>query len=129
MEMTDYENQILTENDDNLDKEMKSINPLVYIHSALISAQKTLMVMVLKNNLKEGILAYRIFIEHIETICVAAEFLSENYKKSLDTYQKTEEYVKESESVIKHAKLSNKKLELLLKEVFGKSPMSGTLDF
>lgn len=89
------------------------INPDYYIHKALLKAQDALT----KDNIKEGFLLYRQFIEHIEILCDAANMLSNEYNEEITKFKNNEDYKKAPEDV-KSMKLANEKLKLLMKEVF-----------
>ena len=90
------------------------INPDYYIHTALLKAQEALA----NSDITEGFLKYRIFIEHIETLCKSSKMLSKEYYGELKTYTETDDYKKEEDTRIQSIKLVNKKLELLMAEVF-----------
>jgi hypothetical protein len=102
------------------------INPDYYIHHALINAQQTF----LKENMIEGFTQYIMFIEHVEVVCDSAEYLSKEYSKELETYKLSKDYTEETKDIVKRVKLANKKLNLMLKEVFSKktatAPMTMT---
>lgn len=120
MEQNNFEKSILDFNDDITNLDIK-IKPNYYIHMALIMAQRTLMISVLKTNVNEGITAYRILIEQIEMLCSAADYISDGYYESVKEIENSEE-VKKLSDTSKIAKISNIKLKLLMKEVFGRSP-------
>lgn len=91
------------------------INPDFYIHNALLKAQNALI----SEDPRAGFLKYRIIIEHIEVLCIAAGMLSEDYKTVLDKFKKENEaYIKEKDELTKSVLLANKKLLLLMSEVF-----------
>jgi hypothetical protein len=115
--------------DEDIDSDVKKINPLVYIHHAILSSQKILMVSVMKpGGIKEGILGYKIFIEHIEVVCRSGNFLDkEEYQKKLMLFLDSKEMKEEGDTLVKMAKISNMKLELLLEEVFKRAPTNDTL--
>ncbi len=120
-EITNFEKDILDYTDEsNMDIKLK---PNFYIHMAIIMAQKTLTLSVVKSNIAEGLLAYCIFIEHIEMLCSAADYLSPEYNLNIENFKKSEEYIKTDPKALS-AKLANKKLELLMKEIFKRSPIS-----
>ena len=78
--------------------------------------------------IKEGILGYKIFIEHIEVVCRSGNFLDkEEYKKNLTEFLDSKEIKEEGDTLVKMARISNKKLELLLEEVFKRAPTNDTL--
>lgn len=87
------------------------INPDFYIHTALLRAQKCL----LKDDVKAGFLSYKVFIEHIETLCSAANMLQEDYAEKIQEYRST---LKEDESLAKEVKVCNEKLRLMMVAVF-----------
>lgn len=92
------------------------INPDVYLHNALLKAQKALI----KDNMQEGLLQFRLLVEHVEVITRASKMLEIEYKMELEEYLKSKEYKEESKENIKSVRLANKKLELILKEVFSR---------
>jgi hypothetical protein len=120
METTEFDDKILDFNDDtNLDVKIK---PNFYIHNALLMAQRTLMFATAKGTVSEGLLTYSIFIEQLEVLCRAADYLEENYEKSINDFRESKEYKDQKREEVKMAKLANKKLELIMKSVFELSP-------
>ena len=91
------------------------INPDYYIHTGLLKAQAALM----KDNLKEGFVQYRQFIEHIEVLCDAANMLPEDYKKTVEEFENSNEY-KKLEPMIQSVRLANKKLHIIMTSVFNR---------
>lgn len=112
------------ENFDDLDKNVLDIdevvgtdikiNPDFYIHNALVKAQEALT----KDNLKEGFVQFRFLVEHIEVLCRAANMLSDDYDRDLSDFKQSDEYNKEEKDYAKNVKIANKKIQLLMKEVF-----------
>lgn len=97
------------------------INPDYYIHTALLRAQKCL----LKEDIKAGFLAYKVFIEHIETLCIAANMLEENYEEKIDSFKKS---LKDSKDPLaKEIKISNEKLRLMMMAVFDRKEIRAPL--
>lgn len=90
------------------------INPDFYIHNAIVKSQAALA----NPNMKEGFLQYRQFIEHIEVLCRAAGRLDKDYSSSIETFKESEEYTGAENESIKSARLANKKLELLMDNIF-----------
>ena len=90
------------------------INPDFYIHWGIIKAQTALS----NPNINEAFIQYRLFVEHVEVIARAAKYLSAEYKEKIDAYKESAEFTEETDQKIKQAILANKKLELLLSEVF-----------
>ena len=102
------------------------INPDVYIHYALISAQKALLASTLKANINDGILAYSVLIEQIETICVAADYLKHgDYENDLKAFES--KLGTDIEQIYKMAKIANFKLESLLRGVIKRKPNTSPL--
>lgn len=126
MELEQFEKDILDYNDDGSNVNIK-IKPSFYIHNAILMAQRTLMFSVVKTNVGDGIVAYGVFIEHIEVLCRAANFLSDDYEKDLGDFKDSEEYTNVEDKRIKMARLSNKKLQFLMREVFGRSDLKAPL--
>lgn len=92
------------------DTELK-IKPDFYIHNALLKAQDALNA----ENLRDSVLKYRTFIEHIEVLCKAGNLLPENYD------QLVEDYIKNTpKDETKPMKIANYKLGLMMNEVFSK---------
>lgn len=86
------------------------INPDFYLHNAIVKAQECLV----KENMKEGFAQFRIMVEHIETLCKAANMLPENYEEQVKNFKVDDE----EDSLIKAVKIGQKKLEILMTEVF-----------
>lgn len=117
----DYEKKII-DIDEVVGTDIK-INPDYYIHNAIMSAQKALA----DENLAEGIVKFRIFIEHIEVLSRSAGMLQHSkYEEEIEEFMKTEEYTK-TEEKLQSAKLANKKLELLMKRVFQNKPIADSI--
>lgn len=102
------------------------IKPSFYIHNAILMAQRTLMYSVIKTNVDDGIVAYSVFIEHIEVLARAAKFLTDDYDNKITEFKDTEEY-KSADKRIKMARLSNCKLQHLMKEVFNMAELKAPL--
>jgi hypothetical protein len=99
------------------------INPDFYIHNALIKAQVSL----LSDDYKLGFTKFRIFVEHIEVLCEAANMLSADYKEKLEEEKKQLE--EEKDTFVKEARISNLKLKLILTEVFSKKTLTSPMKF
>ena len=107
-----YDDQI--ENVDEILGTDVKINPDYYIHSALLKAQQALIT----EDVQSGFLQFRMLVEHIEVLCKAAKMLSGDYEETLKKFKETTEYMEEKKDYIKVARLANKKIELLMTEVF-----------
>jgi len=121
MQLPNFEDEV-KEGEDILNTDIK-INPDFYIHHALVNAQKSL----LKEDIKEGFLQYWGFVEHIEILCKAANMLPDKYTNSLEEFKKTEEYQKEQDNFKKSVKIANKKLSLIMGEVFNRKTVTEPL--
>lgn len=120
-EYKDYEKEII-DIDEVTGTDVK-INPDFYIHSALIKAQQALT----KENMKEGFIQFRVLVEHIEVLCKAANMLSDTYSKGLEDYKKSNEYIDEADNLVRASKLANKKLGLLMQEVFSNKVLTDSI--
>jgi len=89
------------------------INPDFYIHKALLKAQDALS----SDNLKEGFIKYRQFIEHIEVLCSSAEIIPHDYYDKINEYKQSKEFLNLSEQA-KSPAIANKKLKLMMVAVF-----------
>lgn len=125
MDLEDFEKNILSFNDEpDLNIQIK---PNYYIHMALLMAQRTLMVSLLKQGVQDGILVYSIFIEHIEVLSRSGGLLSSDYGQKLSAYMSSPEYTSIEKKDIAMARLANRKLEYLMSEIFGRSPINSPL--
>lgn len=105
--------------DDNLEGNIK-LRPEIYIHNNLLMAQRVMLVSVLKNNVKEGIFAYKMFIESIESIMKAANWVKEGeIKITVGDDIKNE--------IAREGAIANKKLELLMNCAFKRSQIYGSV--
>jgi hypothetical protein len=111
-EYNEYENQI--EDIDEVKGTDVKINADYYIHRTLDATLDAL-----KNpNIKDGLIQYRMLIEHLETLADSSKLLTNDYKDNLEKYKQSKEFAEEKEDFARNMKLSNKKLSLLTKEVF-----------
>lgn len=97
------------------------INPDYYIHTALLRAQKCL----LKEDIKAGFLAYKVFIEHIETLCIAANMLESDYESKLKEFK--EKLKGKGDDLAAEIKLSNEKLRLMMTAVFDRKEIKTSI--
>jgi len=95
------------------------INPDFYIHNAILKAQQAL----LNPDFKEAHLRYSLFIEHIEMLSRAAKKIDKKYDEYIKAYMESDEYKTTPESIIKQSKLANKKLAIIMENVFDLKPM------
>lgn len=89
------------------------INPAFYIHNAILKAQQALN----SEDIQAGVFKFRFYAENIEILAKAAEMIPKDYEEKLEAYTATEAYKKE-ENLVKHFKLANYKMQLLLGQVF-----------
>lgn len=108
----DYDTQI-EDVDEVIGTDIK-INPDYYIHNAIVKAQAALI----NPDVKTGFLQFRLLVENVEILCKAARMIPADYDARIDEYKKTDEYAKEQAIDIRAVRLANKKLEILLTEVF-----------
>ncbi len=99
------------------------VNPDFYIHKALLDAQRALI----KDDVKGGLLQYKMLISHIETLCKAGNMLSSDYEQNLKLYKESTEYTEDEEGLSKSVQLAKQKLKLLMTEVFSHKVATGTL--
>lgn len=104
------------------------VTPSFYIHNALLLSQKSLMFSGVKGNLKDGIVIYRIFIEQIEVLCKAASILTEDYAEQIKEFMSSADYTGAEDDITRAARLTNKKLELLMTRVFKSSGLKDKLE-
>lgn len=105
---------------DLFDTEIK-INPSFYMHINLLKAQDALV----KDNIKDGFVQYRICAEHLELLCRSAHMLPDNYDESIKTFIKENDL---KEGVLADGvKVAQQKYQLCLAEVFSTKALSGGL--
>lgn len=98
------------------------INPGYYIHLALVKSQYVLT----KDNLKEGLVQFSMLVNFMEGICRSANnLLDEDYDKEVKEY--VESLDNDLRGETREAKIANKKVELLLRRIFGNADLSSPL--
>lgn len=95
------------------------INPDFYIHNAILKAQQAL----LNPDFKEAHLRYSLFVEHIEMLSKAAKKIDDKYDLDIKNYMDSMEYKTTPDNIIKQSKLANKKLAIIMENVFDAKPM------
>ena len=108
-EIDDFEKDVYDPS--NIDYSELKLNPDFYIHFSLIKAISALA----NPQIKEGFLQYTILIENIESIAYSCNRIPENYEKLIKDFEKG---LNEKDQLTKLMKISKKKLELILKEIF-----------
>lgn len=107
----DYEKEI-DEIGDFVGTDLK-INPSFYIHNAILKAQEALK----DEDIQQGVFKFRFFAENIEILAKAAEMIPNDYETKIADFIATDSYKKEDD-LVKHFKLANYKMQLLLGRVF-----------
>jgi hypothetical protein len=101
------------------------INPDFYIHNAILKAQQALI----NPDMNSGFIQFRFMVENIEIMCKAAGMITDEYGVAITAFKQTEQFMKAESELIKHVILANKKMELLLEQVFAHkvstTPMKG----
>ena len=90
------------------------INFDFYMHRALIKVQDCLT----KDNIKDGLMQYRLLVEHMESLSRAAMVLTKDYDEKIDEFKKSSEYTKETDDFTKSTQLAKNKLSLIMNQVF-----------
>lgn len=91
------------------------LNPEFFIHMAVLKSQQAL----LKDNLKEGLMQYRLLVEQVEIVCRSAGIVDDKgYEENLKKFKEREDYRGERDALVQHALLAGEKLRLLLEFVF-----------
>ena len=119
--MNNYEKEVV-DTDQILNTDIK-LNPDFYIHNAIVKAQQALI----SEDLRSGLIQFRVLIEHVESLCRAGRLTDDSYDESIEEYKRSEEYSAEDDALIKKAKIANKKLELLMTEIFDNKTLTGHL--
>lgn len=100
-------------------------DPNIYLHHAILSLQRCLR----DDNIKEGFMKYRLYAEHIEMIAKAADLLPENYDDEIRDYKLSDDYVRAGGEDVKGMRLSNKKMLLIMKQVWSNKVVTNPLKF
>lgn len=109
--MDDDYDKLTTDGMETMDFKNIKIQPDFYIHTGILKAQNALA----EENVKEGFLKYRVFIEHIEILCKSAGMLPNDYDQMI---KKVDGENEKLDPLMRGVKVANKKLELIMKEVF-----------
>lgn len=107
---TKYDNDDLADDDLNSMQDVR-LDPETLFTNTLFKMQAALI----KDDLKAGLLQFRLLSEHAEMIAKAMGRLDDVYTQSLEDYKNSDEYKNsEGDDLIKSTKLAQKKAELLL---------------
>ena len=90
------------------------INFDFYMHTAL----NKLQVCLTKDNMKEGLMQYRLIVEHMEGLAEAARVLGKDYYEKVEEFKKSKEYAEMDDDLNKSTKLADKKFRLITSQVF-----------
>lgn len=118
-----FDASVLDESDILNEREL-NINPVQYIHMAIQRSQMAL----LNPNLEAGLTQYVFLVQQVELLCKSAGLVNNTtYEASIAEFKLNEEYVNEKRALYQHMMLSQKKLLLLLAEVFSNKTSSAPL--
>jgi len=98
-----------------IDSQDFKINPAFYLHNAIVGAQAILKK---GENIKESLILFRFLVEHAETIARAWNKIPKEYDELIEGYKRSTDYADATEEYIKSFRLANKKLGLLMTEIF-----------
>lgn len=117
VEQTSNQDQAIMDIDE-FDARDTKINPDLYIHFAIMKAQQALI----HEDTSKGFLQFRVIVEHLESVCRAAKYLPDDY--DIEVSKVTGEVVEEKDYSVKHARIANKKMEVIMKAVFDRAPQA-----
>lgn len=105
--------------DEVMDTDIK-INPSFYIHLALIKAQDALI----KDDMNEGLVQYRMIVEHLEVLCKSAKITAEgDYELKVKGFKGG----LNEKNIVDSAKVATYKLGLLTEDIFSSKAMNAPL--
>lgn len=108
---------------DGFDSDEVKINPDFYIHTAIISAQKSILLSTMDGKVSDGINAYTVFVKQIQMIAESA-----GYIKTADTVERIKKVdSEEANTIVDRARKSSEMLGIILQEIFGHKPNRGSL--
>lgn len=116
--MVDYEKDILSMGE-GMDLNLK-LNPDFYIHMAILSAQKSILLSTLDGKTSEGINSYLVFVRQVGMIAESAGYLMDKTKEAISK----EEIPKDT---VGRANYATKCLGLIMSDIFGHKPQRGKL--
>jgi hypothetical protein len=99
------------------------VSPDYFINTALFRSQKVLET----EDIKNASAKYRIFIELIEVIAKATDLVPDDYESSIEKFKGEKEYTELTNEYQRHIRISNYKLLLLMREIWGRKPKTGSL--
>lgn len=117
----DYEKKVF-EVDEVPGTDMK-ISPSYYLHFGLMACQNALRV----EDMKERVWNYRMSVDHLEKLCIAADLLDESYDVAIADFKRGGEYGKDSDDVRKHFDLAKIQFRELAKRIFSNKVITAPL--
>ena len=90
------------------------VSPSFYLHMALIACQKSMAT----DNVTERVYAYRMAVDHLESVAQAAKLLDADYTKALDDFKEEDDYKKEEKEHTKFFKLARYQYRLIAEKIF-----------
>lgn len=104
-----------------------TININKYLNIAILTAQRILPNSTLKGDIENGFTAYGLQIEQAEMFARAGGYLSPDYDKDLKKYIDSDDIKNIEKDSIKMARIANKKLFLIMREIGEKSNYDGEM--
>lgn len=121
--MIDYDKDIFGEVDD-LDVDIK-LNPDFYIHNAILSAQKSILLSTMEGKTTDGINAYMIFINQIKIISKSAGYLKDSTAQ--EKIKSLETNIKSSKDIKERLEYTSEMFETILEELFDNKIRRGSM--
>ena len=90
------------------------VSPDFYMHQAIVKAIDALSG---SENLKEGMIRYRLLIEQLEMLCRAVGRLDPAYYEEIEAYRKGPEYAAQGEDYARSFMLAQKKFDLIMQRI------------
>jgi hypothetical protein len=120
-QLPNFEDEVKDE-DITLDPEV-IISPSYFVNLALINAQNCL----LKPDLKEGLIRFKLIVEYMESTCRAMRIIDTDYDDKIKAFTNESAYIDEKEAIAKQTKLAFKKLYLMEERFFRKREIKDAL--
>lgn len=98
------------------------LKPEFFIHNAIAKAQQSLA-----DGGNEGFTKFVHLIHNAESLCHAANMVSDEYDNELDEWFKEKGYNKKQLQLADQVAIANKKMELLMREIFENKTVTGEL--
>ena len=98
------------------------VNPDYYFHTAILKCQEALA----DEEVKRGMLKYRMMVEHLEALAKSSKRLTEDYHIEIEKFKTSDFYLK-SDPMVKDTRLAHKRFELILSQVFSRTVSTDSL--